>query len=273
MKLSELIDLIKNNDIAIYGTGFVAQNFYAALQMRNLERKVKYFIVTDAEKAYGVVQNVPVRAVNDIVNDKNILVCIAVHEAIKEEIEMVLLEWNIYNFVWIHPYIVELVFGAMKEYHRKMKVSKLILDVPYNDYALAMRYLVIENYYKENDMGYDIYVRILSGLCEAETAKKRLKNFIKLIADWDINGYREEKNISIDENNRCINGAHRLSLACYHRMEYIYCDIYPYSNNYSKYMGRWIHISKDVLKDNGLNSFEISALERANAKLREKCGI
>ena len=79
MKISELIDLINNNDIAIYGTGFVAQNFYAALQMRNLEKRVKYFIVTDVEKAYGMVQKVPVRAVKDMVNEKEILVCIAVH--------------------------------------------------------------------------------------------------------------------------------------------------------------------------------------------------
>lgn len=264
MKLSELVDFIKKNDIAIYGTGFVAKTFYVTLEIWNLEKKVKYFIVTDEEKARGTLQGIPIRALKDIASDTEVFICIAVHEAIKDEIEIAILKQNRDNYMWVHPYIVKLALGELVEHHKKMAVSQLIRMEPQDNYALAVRHLAIENYYKKNDIGYGIYVKIFSIHYEVETARSRLKKFIDLIGDWDRNGYRQEKDILIDEKQRRIEGTHRLSLACYHKMEYIYCDIYPYSDNYNKIMKGGSYLSMKLLRNCGLNSSELNALEWAN---------
>lgn len=269
MKLSEIIVLINNKDIAIYGKGFVAETFYAILKMRGIEKKVKYFIVTDEEKANGTIHGIPIKSIKDIVNEKEILICIAVHEVIKDDIEKILIGMNINNFVWIHPYIVELALGEMIEHHKKIEISKLIQQEPYDNYALAVRFIAIENYYNKNDIGYDIYVKVFSQHCEVETARNRLKRFISLIADWDKNGYRDENDILIDENYRRVEGIHRLALACYHRMKYIYCNIYPYSDNYDVIMKGGSDLSMRLLQNANLNLLELNAIERANMKLRE----
>ena len=90
-----------------------------------------------------------------------------------------------------------------------------------------------------------------------------------MIEDWDKNGYRREKDISLDENYRLIDGAHRVSLACYHRIKYMYYDLYPHSDYLNRIAGDWARMNKAALRDRGLDSFEIDILERTNARLRE----
>ncbi len=269
MNTSELIDIIKSNDIAIYGAGYAAQNFYTALQIRNLERQVKYFIVTDPEKSYKEIQGIPVRAVKDVENEKNIYFCIAVHEAIKNEIEEYLSKSNIEKYVWVHPHIMEIAFGHPLEHHKSIEVRKIIQQHCYDNYAFAIRYLAIENYYKKNIIGYDVYLKALRLQCEAQTARKRLNNFIRLIDDWDKNGYRQDRDILIDENNQLVDGTHRLSLACYHEMKDIYCDIYPCSVHYSKMVKENHFLSMYALKKSGFSLCELEVLEKMQKKIRE----
>lgn len=271
MECSELIELIRVNDIAIYGAGYVAETFYKALQIQNLENRVKYFIETETTKTNRTIQGVPIITIENIDIIKEMFICIAVHDAVKDEIESILLDWNITNYIWIRPYLMELALGKMIERHKKIGTFELVKQEPYDDYALAVRYLAIENYYKKNAIGYDIYVKVFSKLCyDAGTPRKRLRNFISLIEDWDKNGYRQEKDISIDEKYRRIDGSHRMSLACYHKTKYLYYNLYPYSGCYDVIMGEWIHVGKDVLRACGLNSFELNTLEQANVRLREK---
>ena len=269
MNTSELIKIITNNDIAIYGAGYAAQNFYTALQIQNIEKQVKYFIVTDSEKAHGEIQEIPVRAVKDVANEENLYFCIAVHEAIKNEIEEYLLKLNIDKYVWVHPYIMEIALGMPLAYHKQIEVRKIIQQHCYDNYAFAIRYLAIENYYEKNNIGYDVYLKALNLQCEPQTAQKRLDNFIRLIDDWDKNGYRQEQNILVDERNRLIDGTHRLSLACYHEMEYIFCDIFPYSENYSRVVKECHFLNMEALKKSGFNLYDLEALEKVQKKIRE----
>lgn len=269
MDTSKLIEIIENNDIAIYGAGYAAQNFYTALQIRNMQNQVKYFIVTDLEKAHKEVQGVPVKALKDVVHEKNIYICIAVHEAIKNEIEECLLKSNIEKYVWVHPYIMEIALGNPLEHHKQIEVRKIIQQHSYDNYAFAIRYLAIENYYEKNSIGYDVYLKALYLQCEAQTARKRLNNFIRLIDDWDKNGYRQEQAILIDQKKRLIDGTHRLSLACYHKMEYIYCDIFPYSDQYDKVVKKNHFLSMDMLKKSGFQPYELKALDEVQKRIRE----
>ncbi len=265
MNTSELMEIIADNEIAIYGAGYAAQNFYTALQIRNLQNQVKYFIVTDLEKTHREVHGVPVRALKDVVNEENIYICIAVHEAVKNEIEEYLLQSQIEKYVWVHPNIMEIALGEPLEHHKQTEVRKIIQQNSYDNYAFAIRYLAIENYYEKNTIGYDVYLKALYLQCEAQTAQKRLNNFISLIDDWDKNGYRQDRDILIDEKKRLIDGTHRLSLACYHEMEYMYCDVFPYSDKYDKVVKKNHFLSMDMLKKNGFLPYELEAIQKVQS--------
>lgn len=270
MNTAELISIIKDNDIAIYGAGYAAQNFYMALQLRDLDKRVKCFIVTDSGKAQGLINGIPIRAAVDVVKEKNIYICVAVHEAVKNEIEDNLSKLNADQYVWVHPNIMELALGTPLEFHKLVETNRIVQSQQYDNYAFAIRYLAIENYYKKNNAGYDIYLKALNLQCEPSTASKRLNNFIKLIDDWDKSGYRQEPDILIDENNRLIDGTHRVSLACYHETKCIFCTIFPYSENYSKMIKQNHFLTKYELEKNGFTQCEIKEIERVQETIRKK---
>lgn len=273
MNTAELIKIINENEVAIYGAGYAAKNFYTALKIRNMDKQVRCFIVTEPEKAQGLIEGIPVRSVKDIVEEKNIYICIAVHEAIRDEIEFILGKFSINKYIWVHPFIMELALGDPLEYHKHIEVKKIVQCQPYDNYAFAVRYLAIENYYNKNDKGYDIYLKAMNLQCEVETAKKRLESFVNLIKDWDEHGYQPKQDILIDESSRLIDGTHRLSLAVYHRMELIDCTIFPVSDYYSKMVKENHFLTMDTLKRNQFSSYEVGELEKAQAIIRQTMGI
>lgn len=275
MILSELDELLHNNKIAIYGNGFVAKRFYSILKMLNLEKNIKFFVVTDEKKTHGTMYGLPIMSVKDIVDEKEIFICIAVHESIKNDIETILSELSFKNYIWVFPYMTALALGEPIEQYKKMHVSQLLqynLCDSYVIAAMAVRYLAIDNFYEKNNIGYDVYTKVFSMHCEIETAKKRLRRFIGVIDDWDKNGYRKGNNISLAENGRLLDGIHRFTLACYHKMEYIYCDIYrdiyPYLHDYIITLDE-NGLSMDKLKHSELSPLEIDALEQEIVKLKK----
>ena len=113
---------------------------------------------------------------------------------------------------------------------------------------MAIRLAAIECYYGENDFGYDVYLRAEGIHCSEETARKRLSGFEKLINSWEQNGYNAEYAISVNQQGEVFDGNHRLSLALYHRLEKIPCDIYNTT------------LSVECLQKKGFDSDEINLL-------------
>ena len=117
-------------------------------------------------------------------------------------------------------------------------------------YAVAIRYLAIENYYGKNDIGYRAYVKMQQIHCEERTAAKRLERFLYLIENWYRCGYQEECDIMIDMDNKLFDGLHRFSLACYYEMEEIYARVFPSVDFYNKIVSEKIYINREMLSDN-----------------------
>ncbi len=86
MRTPELIEIIKSNDIAIYGAGEVGKKLYHILKIHNLHQRVKCFVVSDATVSSSNIEGVPLRTVSDLVGE-NVFILLAVHEVIKSEIE------------------------------------------------------------------------------------------------------------------------------------------------------------------------------------------
>lgn len=250
MRTPELLELIKSNDIAIYGAGEVGKKLYHILKIHNLHQRVKCFVVSDASASGMEIEGAPLRAASDLAGE-NVFILLAVHEVIKSEIEEYLRMLHLSNHVWIYPNIWEIAFGMPLEQHTKVRVRDILRRQQADGYyAAAIRYLAIENYYKKNDIGYRAYVKMQQIHCEEQTAVKRLERFIHLIENWQRCGYREECDIMIDTDNRLFDGLHRFSLACYHQMEEVYARVFPSVDFYNQVVSEKIYINREMLAGN-----------------------
>ena len=249
MRTPELLEIIKRNDIAIYGAGEVGKKLYHILKIQNLHQRVKCFVVSSVSASGMSIEGVPLRAVSDLA-DENIFILLAVHEVIKSEIEEHLRMLHLSNHVWIYPNIWEIAFGMPLEVHTKIRVRDILRRQQADGYyAAAIRYLAIENYYKKNDIGYRAYVKMQQIHCEEKTAVKRLESFLHLIEDWERCGYREECDIMTDTDSRLFDGLHRFGLACYHEMEEIYAKVFPSVSFYAQVVSEKIYINREMLAE------------------------
>lgn len=268
MSVTELKKIFEKNDIIIYGAGYVAESFFRALQVQNVSDRILCFAVSDEKNAYGEIHGKPIRVIDELLERKDVYICIAVHEVLKEECIEHLVKLGINKYIWVTPYIFEMILGIPLHRHIKIDINDIIKHQRHDDYNIAVRYSAIENYYKKNDIGYNIYVKAQWGKCEEDTAKKRLASFVRLIDSWQKIGYQEESSLVIDSEFRMVDGAHRLSLARYHEMKYIYCDVFPYSENYNILVRENSYLSMQMLEQSGLQAYELEAIEKIQVKIR-----
>lgn len=262
--------LIEEKNIIIYGDGYVGKQFLKVLRLNNLENKVICFtksIVND----YKFVDGIPVQPIEYVKKLNNVIICIAVHETNKDEIIISLEKTGIYNYVWVYPVIFSLMLGKPVKRDVEVPVKKIIKN-NLGDYRIAARYLVIDNYYGKNEIGYDIYIKLMKLHASHETAVKRLSSFIELIKSWEVNGYNKDKCIDILENGILIDGTHRFTLGVYFRLEKMMADIYDIHvyNNICEIHGEEAIMGKDVVKAKLENKNIINLLNEVNNKIMLK---
>ena len=110
----------------------------------------------------------------------------------------------------------------------------------FNRYDIVVRLLAIEDYFGENDFGFDLYRKMQDNRVRPGYAKTAVIRFQELIKSIKEYGYDENSEIIVDCNLRLIDGAHRVALAIYH--------------NISKVKIRILKKSSDI--DYGLKWFE-----------------
>ena len=259
---NELLDEILTSGAIVYGTGYVAERFIESLRLLGISHSIRYCVTTQKDKdifnGYNVLEISELKEYYD-----GELICIAVHEAIKDEIVKNLEDYSFSKYTWIYPYQHKLRFGEPIELNKEVKIVQL-LNTTKNDYRIPVRIAAIEQFYGKNDCGYSIYLKAQSQHCDGNTAKKRLDAFIKLIKSWDKSGFNIEHRPAVASNYEIIDGVHRIALAIYHKMECISCDIYE-AEAVESYRNEYIDIVEDVLKEAGLTAQEnevITAIHR-----------
>lgn len=260
--LADVLGVFKENKIIIYGAGYVACNFYFALKTRNLEKQVKYFMVSQEGKGKRDIQGIEIRTINDIEMDDNTIICVAVHETNRKEIEYQLQKRGVENYIWIYPYLLEMMLGEPVKQNIDVSVRDIIRYQNEDNYCLAVRYLAIENYFGKNDCGYDIYLKSMELQCGKKTAVKRLHSFKKLIEDWKQNGYKQGNPIFIDKEFKIIDGLHRLTLANYFHNNDICCNIFNVSSYYGQIIKPEVGLPKDILRESIFSLQYIELLEK-----------
>lgn len=256
MKLSELAE----KEIIIYGTGYVGRKFFRLLQRKGLEHRVKCFAITGYPEKGAVVEGIPVYSINDVLLCRNTLVCLAVHESLREELEQVVRQ-RTEQYLWIYPYLYELMFGIPEQRNVEVSVARL-LDGFREDLRLGIRLAAIEAQMGQNTYGFDRYIRAQMLYCRKETAEKRLQQFVQLIEEWRRSGYHRDSVISLNRRADVLDGCHRLSMAVYMGQEKICADIYPTILSAKEFHGCEVIMPQGILAGNGFTDKEIEELEK-----------
>lgn len=265
MRYEEFIEEIKTHRLIIYGAGHVAEKFFWALVVHGYENNIDGIITTRKEGGFfhG-------RRKQDIAHyeyHEGDLICIAVHNVLVEEIEDKLREKNICSYTWIYPFLYRFMLGDTRLGSNVEIDMKTIIERTTRDYyLLAVRRVALEQFYKKNDFGYDLYIRCISLYCDHKTACRRLKRYINLMEKWETEPPINKEPIIIFDDGLLFDGTHRLVLMQYYGIEKIKCDVYKHSD--APLFTEEGHLTKRVLLREGFSDNEIKKLDNANYSLK-----
>ena len=192
-----ILEKLREKTIVIYGTGHVARKFYRIMQTHGLEKQVLCFV--RSQKTEGeAFEGLPVFSLEELSFREDTLICLAVHESIREEIE-ILVRRKTKQYMWIYPYLYELMFGPPEKRELKLQVKELLSGFQ-EDLRLGVRLAAIEQQEGRNDWGFSCYIRAQTLHCSEATAKRRLEQFRSLIVSWKSSGYEEASRLVLNRS-------------------------------------------------------------------------
>ncbi|WP_313070479.1 hypothetical protein [Lacrimispora sp.] len=265
--IAELMYILRTNNIAIYGAGYVAARFYQALKEHGLSGSVFSFVTTSCISSE--MEGVPIVTIDDLKFENQTVICVAVHESIKDEIISNLVNKGFTNYIWIYPYLYILMLGLPINKNIKVPLYK-IWNAVRDDYSMAIRYLAIDNYYAKNTNGYELYKRYFSIFNSNKTSEKRLMQFIGLIKSWDDKGYDINKCSAVLEDYKIFDGAHRIAVASYFNQGFVMCDIYPLKKSITDIHNQAAVFTKQSAIDAGFEPEFIALLDATNRRIEEQ---
>lgn len=250
---------LKGKKIVIYGTGHVARKFYRAMADHGMHGQVQYFVRTRDVEDGELFEGLHVRRFDEACPEDDILVCLAVHESLRDEIEQTVRK-KTGNYIWIYPYLYELMLGEPEKKNVALRVRTLFGGFR-DDLRLGIRLAAIEQQEGINDFGFDYYVRAQMLHCSRDTAQHRLRQFQNLITEWNRTGYHNDSLLTVNRNYGVIDGNHRLAMAVYTGLETIYGDVYPTDLSVEDIHGREPMLSKGFLLQHGFSRDETERAE------------
>jgi len=253
------LDDFHGKEIVIYGAGHVGRKFFRTLQAHGIGDQVCCFAVTKPVKE-ECAEGLPIRCIDEIPVHKETLVCLAVHEALREEMEYYISRIT-KQYVWIYPYLYNLMFGQPERVNENIEIP-VILQNYGEDMRLAIRLAVIEQKFGKNLFGFEYYKKAQKIHCAEYTAGQRLGKFCRLIEDWEKEGYQKEHLLFLNQNYEMIDGNHRLSLAVYHKQKTIWCNIYPTKIPVEEIHGQGPKMSEGILIRHGFTQDDIQKLKK-----------
>lgn len=253
------IEFFRDKKLIIYGTGYVARMFYKALKLHGLKANIQCYAVSCAVEEVEIFDGVPVYSICDIVIDTNAVICIAVHEANKNEIEDMVKKFTT-RYIWVYPYIYEFLLGKPLQKKAVVHVENL-LNCYKEDLRLAVRLAAIEYHDNKNNYGAQYYVNAQMIHCGKDTSNKRLKQFMALVDGWKDYGYNRNFPITINSNGEVIDGDHRVSMAVYTGQKTICSDVYPSTIPVQEIHGNEAMMQRRTLMENGFTLKDIEILE------------
>lgn len=264
---AKLLEQIAQQNIVIYGAGHIAGKFLKALKRYHYDKNVLCFVVSHPEQSAKMIEGIPVRTLDWLAGQRDLLVCIAVHESLRRGITVTLHNLGISRYIWIYPCLYELILGMPVETDVNVALDDIIPTCA-GDYRLAIRYAAIEQYLGKNEIGFAMYKKAQALHSSPETAEERLAAFCRLIESWRTKGYDEKSRISINTDYEVIDGNHRVALAKYFDQKQIKCDIYEKRMGVTELHGVNAMLTDKVLLREGFGSQEMKCLDEMNRMIK-----
>lgn len=254
-----ILEQLNGKKIIIYGTGHVARKFYRALLNHGFQKQISYFVRSRDVNEDELFEGIQVRCFKDADLEENTVICLAVHESIRDEIEKTVQE-KTGQYIWIYPFLYRLMFGEPEQESVEVPVSMLLKGFD-QDLRLGVRLAAIEAQDGISPYGSDYYVRAQQMHCSRDTAVQRLKQFQKLIDEWKQTGCRKGSLLTFNRNYGVIDGNHRLAMAIYTGQETICGDVYPTDLSVRDIHGCEPMLTKELLMQYGFSESELQRLE------------
>ncbi len=266
-RIKMFLQRLKGKKIVIYGTGHVARKFYKTLVKHGIQEQILCFVRTKNVMEGESFEGLPVYCYKEFPVDNAMLICIAVHESIHTEIENIVKQ-RTEAYIWIYPYLYELMFGEPEQRAIEIQVSSLVQDYQ-NDLRLGVRLAAIEQQEQKNTYGFAYYIRAQMLHCDKDTAIQRLEQFKRLIMEWQCIGYQKKYLLVLNRHYGVIDGNHRVAMAIYKGQKTICAEIYPTDLTVKDIHGEEPMLEKGLLLQNGFTIDEVQRLEEVQRKYME----
>ena len=257
-------------EIAVFGTGYVAESFWYGLERYGLTSRVSCFIVSDATGKAAFFHDRPVVSLRDFICRPGTVVCLAVHRALAEELAGTITAAEPGRVIWIYPYLHEMIYGKPSAPAVPVGRKELLLEQDPSFHWLSVRYLAARDYLRHAEayaQSCEIYLRAMSAHCRPETAEKRLRRLEELADSMAARGFDRACPILIDSKQRIIDGLHRLAVASVLKIDVLFCDIVPASAAYDTLIREQNRLPEAVLIRAGLTEAQMARLADAKREL------
>lgn len=266
MDAKTIMQIIKTNKIVIYGNGYIAKRLYNLIQKLGYTKNVLNIAVTKVASDDIGINGVKLIPISDV--DRDVLILLAVHNAVAAEMEKNLQDLGFRQFIWIYPYLFEMEIGQPIRKHQQIKIVTLIDRAAYS-YELPIYYLTLKDYCTENIYNGKLYVKFFSAYVTTEMAEKRWQKFQQRIEECLKEGFQQDHSIKVNEDYYLMDGAHRLVLAKYFHKDTVFVDVYAGHGEFYSAEG----LGGDVfLKEPDLPRYytpdEIADIEATNRELQ-----
>lgn len=254
--IDELWHVLESNDIIIYGAGYVGKRFLEICKASKRKINIVGIMTKNGTDTLDDIVAIPVNTSDEY---KKCTVCIAVHDVWIKDV-IIDLKLNKYNsYINIYPYLYDLMLGEAVNYNLSVPIKKIFCGR--NKYAIAARWLAIEEYYKKNHYGYSIYMKQCSRYSKRDTQYKRLERFKSLIQSFNVASYSSEENIIILDDFRLVDGFHRVSLLMYYGEKIVNVNVYNSRNIIVNPHKDDVFFTKNNYEEFGITNYEMSVLD------------
>ncbi|MBQ9250012.1 MAG: ParB N-terminal domain-containing protein [Oscillospiraceae bacterium] len=272
MRTEELLRELHRREIVVFGTGFVAERFWLALERTQAADQVSFFMTTAQVPTGTTFHGRPVCRPEERSLDADSLFCLAVHESLLPELEALLPGQLMDRGIWIYPNLWELLCGPALGTGIMLSRRKLLTRQDPGCNWITVRYAAIRDLLRQDPgaaASADRYRRAMAVHCGPATAEKRFRALERLARSVQERGLDPDRPLIVDTHGHILDGLHRFAAACALRIEDIPCTILPVSEVFAQILDDKNRLPDQVLRESGFSERDMEWIRLAKAELIE----
>ena len=267
MRTEDLLRELGQSEIVIFGTGFVAERFYLALEKHRVWGRVLFCMVTKRAEGQAEFHGKPVCLPEERTIPDGALFCLAVHESLLAELEAVLPR------SWMEREKNAMI--SRRELLEKQDPSLNWISVRYGAIRDVLRAEGGTDGKYGSDRGTDcglaesreLYVRAMALHCGVKTAEKRYQALRELARSMQAQGFDPSHPLLIDTDGHILDGLHRFAAACALGIDEIPCTVLPASGMFEKILDERNWIPDEMLDRAGFSEEDRKRIREAKKEL------